>query len=103
MTLAERVPTRKRWVSRLEAFCHGPEFSCEGLDEFVAYESGGPKPTTPYGQRLLDAKRWMEWTINEYAALYGTWEWPGWSQLEQDFADDPKLLRMLRQRIGRHT
>ena len=90
----------KRWVKRLEGFQDGPPFTREGLDEFVAYESGGPKPSTPYGTRLLDAKRWMEWTINEYAALRGTDDWPGWAQLALDFQDDPKLYRMIRQRCG---
>jgi hypothetical protein len=92
----------KGWQLRMErtmlpATC---ERSDDGLREFIEFENGGADPVAPYGKFLLDGKRWLEWTINEYAALYGTFEWPGWGQLEIDFAEDPKMLRMIRQRIG---
>lgn len=93
---------RKAWISRLERYCSTrlPARSFLGLQEFISFESGGEEPKEAYGRALLDGKRWMEWTINEIASLYGTQEWPGWLQLEEDFATDPTLLRMIRQRVN---
>lgn len=75
--------------------------SDDGLRQFHAWESRGEEPETPnaYFAQLLDGKKWWEWTVNEYAGLYGTNEWPGWATLEEDFKDDLAGLRQIRQRL----
>lgn len=74
-----------------------------GLRQFVDYESRGvfPDDPCPYFRRLLDGKKWWEWTVNEYASLYGTMEWFGWYQLEADFRNDVDGLRQIAQRVKR--
>lgn len=93
-----------KWVERIER--HGgadliaPPRSREGLEEFIRYESrGGVLPATDYGRFLLDAKKWFEWLINEYAAKFGTPDWPGFYCLGIDFADDPEIVELIRKRI----
>jgi len=72
-----------------------------GERQFIEYESTGKFPEQPdsYFNCLLDGKKWWEWTLNEFASLYGKWEWPGWLQLEQDFDDDLPGLKQVVQRI----
>lgn len=84
------VPT---WLLRIWK-CHPVlPITKQSLQEFVLYENGKlDYPPCASTQNLIDAKRWFEWTINEYANLYGTQEWPGWLQLEKDFQDDPKMV-----------
>jgi len=74
----------------------------EGLRQFFDYESKGKWPSRPdpYFTFLLDGKRWWEWTLNFYAAQYGTADWPGWYCLALDFKDDPAGFRQLRRRCG---
>ena len=73
-----------------------------GLRQFYDYESRGIRPDAPdpYYVHLLNGKKWWEWTVNEYAGLFTTNDWPGWCILEQDFADDPAGLEQIRQRIA---
>lgn len=74
-----------------------------GLRQFHRFESLGetPEHPDPYFTHLVNGKRWWEWTLNSYAELYLTDDWPGWAQLEVDFADDPRGFKQLESRIGR--
>lgn len=92
----------KRLFARFERCCDGPEYNKAGADQFIAYESMGtlPENPDPYFQRLLDGKKWYEWTINEYAALYDTSEWWGWDIIKRDLVDDPSMLEDIRRRVG---
>jgi hypothetical protein len=76
-----------------------------GLEQFHNYESRGlvPEQPDPYFARLLDGKKWWEWSLNEYAKLYESNEWPGWLQLEQDFAGDEAGLNQVRKRCRHAT
>lgn len=76
-----------------------------GLRQFFDFESRGiqPERPDPYFTHLLNGKRWWEWTINEYAVIYLTEEWPGWAAIEEDFADDPRGLRQIEARCRRVT
>lgn len=97
---ARKIMTEYEVLCKRCCPCQLPESSDEGLSQFRAYESrGGLKPTQPYGVALLEGKRWLEWTVNEYAARYGTSEWPGWDALQHDMAESPLLLRMICQRL----
>lgn len=73
-----------------------------GLRQFFDRESRGitPESGTPYFRRLLDGKKWWEWTLNEYADRYLTWEWWGWWQITKDFAGDLAGFRQACQRCG---
>jgi len=92
-------------VLRFERCQHGFPRTKRGLQQFQEYESKGvyPEYPDPYFIRLLNGKKWWEWTVNEYAARYGTAEWPGWVQLEQDFASDPAGLEAIARRVGTRT
>lgn len=92
----------KNEIERFERCCDGAAPTLTGLHQFHAHESKGTKPQEPdpYYQRLLNGKRWWEWTVNEYASLYESWEWWGWAMLEQDFKNDPAGLKQIRDRIG---
>ena len=78
-----------------------PQGSRVGLSQFHAYESRGvfPSDPDPFFQRLLHGKRWWEWTLNQYGALFFTNEWPGWALLEQDFRGDERGLNQVRRRV----
>jgi hypothetical protein len=73
-----------------------------GLAQFFAFESHGRYPSQPdaYFLRLLEGKRWWEWTLNEFKSLRASEDWWGWAQIEIDFADDPRGLQQVRDRIG---
>ena len=89
-------------VRRYERCQPGASRTEVGLRQFHGLESRGEHPEIPdvYFQRLLDGKRWWEWTLNEYAGLYSTPEWPGWERLREDFADDLPAVRQIRQRVA---
>jgi hypothetical protein len=96
---------RQRFIvecDRFERCCDGPPRNGAGLSQFHSWESSGimPAEPDPYFRRLCDGKAWWEWTINEYASTYGTFEWPGWTQLAEDFAGDEAGLRQIRRRCG---
>ncbi len=90
-----------REVSRFERCCSGVERSEAGLRQFHRYESTGVLvgEVDLYCRRLMDGKSWWEWTVNEYAGLYGTFEWPGWLVLSCDFRDDVSGLRQIFLRV----
>ncbi len=76
-----------------------------GLRQFHTYESRGtmPEAPDPYFVRLLDGKKWWEWTLNYYADQLrnnGGQEWPGWFQITEDWQDDPAGLRQIARRCG---
>ena len=73
-----------------------------GLRQFVDYESRGIMPAEPdrYFERLLDGKRWWEWTLNEYAKSRFTDWWPGWNTITDWFSGDPSGLEQVRRRCG---
>lgn len=91
-------------VARFERCCPLPAHEPEpvGLAQFFAFESQGIEPAepSPYFVRLLNGKRWWEWQLNEMARTYGTDEWWGWATIEDDWRNDPRAVRQLRQRIG---
>lgn len=94
---------KRSWLAEVERFerCQcGADRSEVGLAQFFAYESRGVWPVEPdaYFTRLWDGKRWWEWTLNEYAARRFTNEWPGWAQLEDDFAGDPAGFHQVKRR-----
>lgn len=72
-----------------------------GLQQFYEFESFGKKPEIPdpYYTLLCDGKAWWEWTLNEYAKMLFTMEWPGWYCLAFDFINDKSGFRQLRQRL----
>ena len=80
----------------------GIELDDVGVAQFRAWESTGRVPACPSATciALRDGKKWWEWTLNEYAALYWTYEWPGWLQLWDDFRNDRAGLKQVMQRVG---
>lgn len=98
-------------ILRFERCCDGYPRTKIGLAQFRVYESTGQGPgerdalgnwgseADPYFVRLWNGKRWWEWTVNEYASAYGTRDWPGWTVLQRDFADDPDGLEQIARRI----
>lgn len=88
-------------VKRFEDEQEGVPQNDTGLLQFHSYESRGFEPETldPYFTRLLNGKKWFEWRINQIAKTYGTDDWWGWYQLEQDYKDDPGQVELIRQRI----
>ncbi len=91
-----------REVARFETCQDGAAPTEIGLEQFFNKESNGAEPAIPdpYFVRLLNGKRWWEWTVNYYAEMYDKFEWPGWLQLEEDFKKDPSGLQQIRQRVG---
>lgn len=95
-------------VERFERCQDGVPRSKVGLSQFLSREStgGNPAKPDPYFIRLLNGKKWWEYTVNQYAAQYGTWEWPGWKCLEEDFREDraglEQIFRRVNTRVG-HT
>ena len=89
-------------VKRFEACQPGAEPSETGLCQFHDFESQGLRPAfpDPYFERLLDGKKWWEWTLNLYAKQYGTADWPGWTSVKEDFKNDPAGFRQVKQRVG---
>lgn len=90
-------------VARFERCCPGPDRNASGLAQFHAYESRGVRPADPdpYFRRLLDGKKWWEWTVNAIAETYLTDDWWGWAQFEQDYAGDEAGLKQIRRRVER--
>ena len=88
-------------ILRFERSMPGYPRTSIGLQQFYERESKGREPgePDPYFLRLCNGKKWWEWTVNEYAALYSTSEWPGWRQLEDDFRTDPRGLEAIARRI----
>jgi hypothetical protein len=79
-----------------------PEKSDAGIRQFFELESRGIRPESPdpYFTHLCNGKAWWEWSVNQYAELYLTDDWPGWSQVEADFAGDERGLKQVRRRCG---
>jgi hypothetical protein len=91
-----------REVARFERIENaGGKRSELGLVQFHAFESHGERPPNPdpYFEALLNGKRWWEWTINYYAEMFGTAEWPGWNQLQMDFVSDDQGLAQIKKRL----
>lgn len=105
----KKKPVRERFRREARRFdainrqAGSPPPTERGLRQFHRFESLGETPAQPdpYYEHLVDGKRWWEWTLNSYAELYLTDDWPGWAQLEEDFADDPAGFKQLERRIGR--
>jgi hypothetical protein len=96
---------RESWsneVCRYERCCDGVDRDPLGLHQFFEFESCGVRHEnpSPYMVRLLNGKRWWEWTVNSIAQTYGTDEWQGWAVLEQDFKNDAAGLAQIKNRCG---
>jgi len=95
-------------IWRFDRSCPGPAKRNQlGMEQFAKFEATGktPEESDPYFLRLLDGKRWWEWTLNEYlkvcnqAAAGDGLCWDGWFQLAKDFVDDINGFKQLRQRL----
>lgn len=97
---------KKTWMKEVDRFeridnrCSAKRNDV-GLRQFYEYESRGVEPDCPdpYFSRLLNGKKWWEWTLNEYADRWGTDDWPGWLCLAYDFLDDYPGYRQVLSRI----
>lgn len=86
-----------------ERFCRicpdgGAERSEEGLRQFLAYESRGIRPESPdpYFTRLLNGKKWWEWTIEQYRTAFKTGvDWFGFYTYRRDFKNDHRGFNMI--------
>ena len=102
-----KIKYRKSFLIEVERFdrCNrmagSPAANDIGLHQFFEFESFGKRPDIPdpYFTHLCDGKAWWEWTLNEYANTYLTWDWPGWYMLAIDFLSDKEGFRQLRQRL----
>lgn len=94
-----------RECDRFEQACDYPGFlpvrNDIGLKQFHELESKGVRPICPdpYFVRLLEGKKWWEWTVNFIAERYLTRDWDGWWQLAIDFKDDESGYRQIADRV----
>ncbi len=51
-----------------------------GLAQFYEHQSNGIAPVNPdpFYLRLVNGKKWFDWTVDEIHKSYGTSEWYGW-------------------------
>lgn len=91
---------------RFESACDYPGFRPTrtelGLRQFYEKESNGidPDKPDPYYVRLVEGKKWWEWTVNFIAESWGTMHWDGWVKLAEDFKDDESGFRQIADRVG---
>lgn len=86
-----------------ERFCRispdgGSARTEEGVRQFMAYESKGVEPDhpDPYFTRLLNGKRWWEWTVEQYRDSWkNRADWFGFLTYRRDFKNDHRGFRML--------
>src|SRR5271165_603172 len=95
----------KKFLTEVDRFARcmdGAKETQIGLKQFHEYESKGiyPDIPDPYFTRLLNGKKWWEWTLNFMAETYCTWEWYGWYGYAKDFINDPAGFKQLRQRCN---